>query len=151
MNVLRVGGRVVVVLLLLAGLGILAYPGYREAHHQLARTARQSGQSPIPPFIPDEALDIRLLTNLDTMESWGCFRLSAGRSELQARLAAGGAVRRPGEAIRAAERMFGRVPWWPSTMSQADVERYDLPEKIGGRTTMIGFSASDDRVCFYAG
>jgi hypothetical protein len=152
LRVIKLAGRVVVVLLLLVGLGVLAYPGYREGHYPNARGPRQEGQSSkIPPFIPDAAEDISLLTNLDTMESWGCFRLPVGRAEFKSRLAAEGAVRRPGEFLRKAERMFGRVPWWPGTMSQPGVDRHDLPSKLPGRVMMVGFSASDDQVCFYSG
>ena len=151
-EVIKVVARVVVVLLLLAGLAVMAYPGYREEHYPDARVVRQTGQvSKIPPFIPDAAQDITLLTNLDSMESWGCFRLSVGRPEFQARLVAEGAVRRSGESIPKAERMFGRVPWWPSAMSKTDIERHDVPSKIAGRVMMIGLSGSDDRVCFYSG
>jgi hypothetical protein len=151
-KVIKVVSRVVVVLLLLAGLAVLGYPGYREEHYPDARVARQSGRpSTIPPFIPDAAQDISLLTNLDTMERWGCFRLPVGRPEFQARLAAEGALRRSGESIRKAERMFGRVPWWPSAMSKTDIERHDLPSQVAGRVIMIGLSGSDDRVCFYSG
>lgn len=143
-------GRAAVVAALVAGVLVLAYPGYRETHFADARAARPPGQARrIPAFVPDDAREIRTLTNLDTMQSWGCFQLPGGTRDLRLRLAADGAVRHDGEALPRAEKMFGRVAWWPPAMSEPGVERYDLPDAAG--TTMVGLSARDDRVCFYAG
>jgi hypothetical protein len=140
----------VLLLVVLAGLALLAYPGYREEHFADAASSRRSKLSTVPSFVPDEARDITFLTNLDTMERWGCFQLPNGTADFRSRLAAEGAVARPGQPLRKAERMFSRVPWWPEAMSEPGVERLDLPSR-GGRVLMIGLSAGDGEACFYSG
>jgi hypothetical protein len=145
-------GRVALVALLVGGMLVLAYPGYRESHFPDARVARQSGQARgIPTFMPDAAKDISLLTNLDTMQSWGCFQLPSGMKEFQMDLAAEGAVHRGGQSLPKAEKMLGWVTWWPAAMSETGIDRYDLPSRASGGPTMIGLSARDNRVCFYGG
>ena len=144
--------RAALVIFLVAGLLILAYPGYRESHFPDALTARQSGPARgIPTFMPDGAKDIRVLTNLDTMQSWGCFQLPSGMKEFQVYLISEGAVRREGESLPRAEKMLGRVTWWPNAMSETGIDRYDLPVSPSGGRTMIGLSIRDNRVCFYGG
>jgi len=145
-------GRTALIVFLVAGLLVLAYPGYRESNFPDARGARESGHAGmIPAFIPDAAKDIRTLTNLDTMQHWGCFHLPDGTREFRTHLAAEGAVRREGESLPKAGKMLGWVTWWPATMSEVGIERYDLHSPASRGVTMIGLSARDNRVCFYGG
>lgn len=150
MRIARLLGRAAIVVLLVGGFLVLAYPGYRESHFPDARAARQSGRG-VPTFMPDEATDVRVLTNLDTMQGWGCFQLRNGLEKFQERLAAEGAVRKGGTPLPPAEKMLGSVPWWPDVMSGTGIERYDLLPTGAGGPTMIGLSAGDKRVCFYGG
>ena len=145
-------GRIVLVILVVAGLLILAYPGYRESHYADAHAARQSGGGRrIPTFVPDSATNISVLTNLDTMQTWGCFQLPNGMAEFQTYLVSQGAVRRPGEPLPKAKKMLGWVTWWPTAVSETGVDHYELPSRPSAGRTMIGLSTPEDRVCFMEG
>jgi hypothetical protein len=77
--------------------------------------------------------------------------MPAGTGEFRRYLAAEGAVRREGESLPKAAKMLGWVTWWPATMSEVGIERYDLRSAAARGTTMIGLSARDNTVCFYGG
>lgn len=141
------------ILLLLAiavvGVVVLTYPGYMEAHFDSMTSLKQSPQAArAPAFIPDSAVDISFLTNIDTQVTWGCFAWAGTAVDLRTDLVKSGAVDVQ-RLLPRARRMLGGVKWWPSSMSGETVRRYELRDARRRTTTLVGVSDVEKRACFH--
>jgi hypothetical protein len=115
-----------------------------------AKAADPSGW--IPPILTDDATSIREVHDIDTNETWGCFRTRQARavrsllSRVNAHEAAGSIGNRP-------SGLFRDFSWWPQAMSTDSLEAWEFQEPACAvctpSTVRVGIDAATGTVCFH--
>lgn len=122
-----------------------------ESHYPDVPTARQAGafeRGWLPEFVPPEATDISEKHNIDTNVTWACFSTPAGPGGVRSLLQEHGATRVGGPVGKGPGSFFGTKDWWPSSMTEAQVEAYRLAES-SRFTLVVGIDPVRGRVCFH--
>ena len=109
----------------------------------------------IPDIVPDDAVDIHEVHDLDVNLTWGCFKtqnLAAVRRDLSGLRAT--KTQRP--IARRPSEIFRDFSWWPDTMRSASVELSEFRESpaapgLDGCVVQVAIHAASGTVCFYRG
>ena len=142
-------------LLVLLGAGVCACIGPFsedfESHYANVQDAQGDGaftRGWLPEIVPEEASDIWELHNIDTNLTWACFRTPRGSASVRTLLAKAGATRATGPIASRPPGFFRTRPWWPASMAQAELERYELKEN-DRFTLQIGIDVAEARACLH--
>lgn len=121
---------------------------------QSAKAAGAVGEGRwIPAILPDGATSIREVHDIDTNQTWGCFKTkspAAVRSllaSLDARETKGSIAQRPKE-------LFRDFTWWPESMASGAIEAWEFVETAtypGGLpyVVRVGIDVAGGVVCFH--
>jgi hypothetical protein len=107
----------------------------------------------IPAIVPSDASDIREVHNIDTNDTWGCFKtqdfkgLRAMLQKLDAKVVQGPIDRGPSE-------IFRDFSWWPSAMRSSSVEAWEFTEAplapaLSQSFVRVGIDEKTGAACFY--
>jgi len=122
-----------------------------ETHYADVAAARRAGafsRGWLPEIVPDEAVDIWEMHNLDTNNTWACFSTPEGPERTRALLKEMGARRVTGPVSAGPGGFFDRREWWPAAMTETSVETYEVKES-SGFTLVVGVVPDGSRVCFF--
>jgi hypothetical protein len=107
----------------------------------------------LPDILPDDATAIHEVHDIDTNETWGCFRtreLDNVRSALFRRKAASSEA----PLTSGPREIFRKFSWWPDSMRSSTIEvlAFDEPparSAIGGFAVRVGIDVTIGTVCFH--
>ena len=122
-----------------------------ESHYENVSGARADGafvRGWLPEIVPDDATDIWELHNLDTNQTWACFRTPGGADEVRRLILRGGWTRVTGTVHTGPPRLFRARPWWPESMRNAPLETYELAEE-SGHVIVVGIDERAAIACLY--
>lgn len=123
-----------------------------ETHYADVPAARAKGALRLggwlPEIIPEDAVDIWELHNIDTNRTWACFRTPRGHQSLRSLLASKGARPASGPIDRGPTRLLRVRPWWLSSMRTDAIEAYSLAEAPDS-SLAIGIDVRANGVCVH--
>jgi hypothetical protein len=121
-----------------------------ESHYANVAAARHDGafvRGWLPEIVPDEAIDIWEMHNVDSNRTWACFGIPKGPATVRALLEKAGAHRIAGPPGTRPPGILGPPTWWLASMAQPRIEAYELKENRGS-VLHIRIDAAAERVCF---
>lgn len=107
----------------------------------------------IPDILPDDAVVIREVHDIDTNETWGCFKTKEFDA-LRRTLSVLRAAAAQGPIDEGPQEIFRDFSWWPHVMRSTSVEVWTFHEArtapaLRGFVVRVGVDRATGTVCFH--